>query len=79
MFKIVSFYLFRYRRGTIGKIAPEMQHEVAAAKWITLDDAPEKLSYKGEREVARAAQQYLSEHPQLFAVGTPGGGVGSAK
>src|SRR5205085_8090787 len=74
VFKIVSFYLFRYRRGTIGKIAPEMQHEVAAAKWIRLDDAPEKLSYKGEREVARAVRQYVSEHPELLAAGTRGVG-----
>ena len=65
VFKIVSFYLFRYLRGTIGKIAPEMQHEVAEAKWIPLDQAPQLLSYKGERDMARAAQNYLAEHPEL--------------
>jgi 8-oxo-dGTP pyrophosphatase MutT (NUDIX family) len=65
VFKIVSFYLFRYLRGTIGQIAPEMQHEVAAAKWIRLEQAPQLLSYKGEREMAKAAQRYLAEHPDL--------------
>jgi ADP-ribose pyrophosphatase YjhB (NUDIX family) len=67
VFKIVSFYLFRYRRGTIGKIAPEMQHEVAAAKWIPLDQAPQLLSYKGERNMAQAAQRYVAEHAELAA------------
>src|SRR5438270_8653804 len=49
VFKIVSFFLFLYRRGQLGNIAPEMQHEVADARWIPLDEAPQKLAYKGER------------------------------
>src|SRR6184192_2579289 len=63
VFKIVSFYLFRHRGGTLGKIAPEMQHEVAAAKWIPLADAPKLLAYNGEKQMAGAAQLYVAEHP----------------
>src|SRR5438094_5340666 len=65
VFKIVSFYLFRHRGGTLGKIAPEMQHEVAAAKWIPLADAPKLLAYNGEKQMAGAAQLYVAEHPEL--------------
>ena len=67
VFKIVSFYLFSHRAGTLGTIAPEMQHEVAAAKWIPLADAPKLLAYKGEKQMARSAQQYVAEHPELAA------------
>ena len=69
VFKIVSFYLFRYRAGTIGKITPEMQHEVAEAKWISLDDASRMLSYKGERDMIVRAQKYIAEHPEIAEAG----------
>jgi hypothetical protein len=64
----VSFYLFRYISGEIGKIAPEMQHEVALAKWIALDEASHLLSYKGERDMIARAKQYVTEHPELQSV-----------
>ena len=70
VFKIVSFYLFRYVRGEIGEIAPEMQHEVAMAKWIALDEAPRLLSYKGERDMIARARQYVAEHPEVERVGS---------
>ncbi len=65
VFKIVSFYLLRYLSGEIGAIAPEMQHEVAGARWIPLDEAGRQLSYKGERELVEKARQYLASHPEL--------------
>jgi len=65
VFKIVSFYLFRYRSGKLGEIAPDMQHEVEAAEWAPLADAPARLSYGGERDMAKAAQQYVAAHPEL--------------
>ena len=65
VFKIVSFYLFRYISGEIGQIAPEMQHEVTLAKWIELDEAPRLLSYKGERDMIVRAKQYVAEHPEI--------------
>jgi 8-oxo-dGTP pyrophosphatase MutT (NUDIX family) len=50
--KVVSFFLFRYRSGSIR----DHDHEVLAAEWVPLDEAPKLLSYRGEREVAAAAQ-----------------------
>jgi 8-oxo-dGTP pyrophosphatase MutT (NUDIX family) len=55
VFKVVSFYLFRYRRGRLGEIAPEQKIEVADARWLPLEDAPRVLAYKGERDVAEKA------------------------
>lgn len=62
VFKIVSFYLLRYTGGKIGEIAPAMKKEVAAAHWIPLEEAPRRLAYKGEKEVARKAIEYLSQN-----------------
>ena len=64
VFKIVSFYLLRYRSGTIGEISEEMHIEVKRALWIPLVDAERTLAYKGERDMARRARQYLAEHPE---------------
>jgi 8-oxo-dGTP pyrophosphatase MutT (NUDIX family) len=66
VFKIVSFYLMRYRSGRIDEIAPEMRIEVARAKWVRLEDAPKLLAYKGERQMAQRARDYLDEHPELL-------------
>ena len=59
IFKVVSFFLIRYRRGRIGDIPPEHAHEVAEARWLPLDDAPTLLAYKGEREMAAEALRRL--------------------
>jgi 8-oxo-dGTP pyrophosphatase MutT (NUDIX family) len=61
VFKIVSFYLFRYRSGRIGDIAPEQRIEVDEARWLPLDDAPKLLAYKGEREMAVKALAALEK------------------
>jgi len=55
IFKVVSFYLLRYRAGRIGNVPPEHSHEVAEARWLPLADAPRLLAYKGEREMAARA------------------------
>jgi len=55
VFKVVSFFLFRYRAGRLGNIPPEHVHEVAEARWLPLDEAPKLLAYKGEREMAAKA------------------------
>ncbi len=65
VFKIVSFYLLLYRNGELGNITPEMRKEVKQAEWLPLAEAPHKLSYRGEREVAEAALEYLNTHPEL--------------
>ena len=59
VFKVVSFFLVRYRRGRIGELPPEHVHEVAEAKWLPLDEAPKLLAYKGEREMAEKALSRL--------------------
>ena len=55
--KVVTFFLFRYRSGSV----EDHDHEVEEALWIPLAEAPERLSYKGEREMARAALSRLEE------------------
>ena len=64
VFKIVSFYLLRYRAGEIGDISPDMRIEVKQALWIPLEGAERKLSYRGERDVVRLAQKYLESHKE---------------
>jgi len=64
VFKIVSFYLMRYLSGRINDIAPEMRIEVARAQWVPLADAQKLLAYKGERQMAQRALEYLDEHPE---------------
>jgi 8-oxo-dGTP pyrophosphatase MutT (NUDIX family) len=65
VFKIVSFYLLLHRSGRIDNISPEMRIEVQRAYWLPLDEAPKALSYKGEREIAELALQYVNAHPDL--------------
>jgi len=63
VFKIVSFFLMKYQSGHIGEIADNMKHEVRRAYWLPLDEAAKKLTYSGERQMARKAAEYLKEHP----------------
>jgi 8-oxo-dGTP pyrophosphatase MutT (NUDIX family) len=65
VFKIVSFYLMRYRSGRINDIAPAMRIEVARARWVRLEDAPRLLAYTGEKQMARRALEYLKAHAEL--------------
>jgi 8-oxo-dGTP pyrophosphatase MutT (NUDIX family) len=65
VFKIVSFYLLRYKSGRIDDVTPAMRIEVARARWIPLQDAPKLLAYKGEKEMARRAFDYVAAHPDL--------------
>ena len=59
MFKVVSFYLFRYRRGRLGELATEQRIEVAEVRWFSLDEAGQLLAYRGEREMAEKALAFL--------------------
>ena len=65
VFKIVSFYLLRYRSGKLGAISEEMRIEVASARWLPLEDAPHLLAYGGERETANKALDYIRRNPEL--------------
>ena len=55
--KVVSFFLFRYRSGSVR----DHDHEVESAEWIPLSEAPTRLAYKGEREMAELALSRLSD------------------
>ena len=65
VFKIVSFYLLRYESGQIDHISDAMRIEVARASWVRLQDAPKLLAYKGEKQMARQALEYVTEHVEL--------------
>ncbi len=60
VFKVVSFFLFRYSSGRLGDIPPEHAHEVAEVRWLPLEEAPKLLAYKGEREMAAKALERFS-------------------
>jgi len=49
--KVVSFYLFRYRSGRIA----DHDREVEYVEWVPLDELADRLSYRGEQAIARAA------------------------
>jgi 8-oxo-dGTP pyrophosphatase MutT (NUDIX family) len=59
VFKVVSFYLLRYRRGRLGEIAPAQKVEVADARWFPLEEGSRVLAYKGEREMAEKALAFI--------------------
>jgi 8-oxo-dGTP pyrophosphatase MutT (NUDIX family) len=67
VFKIVTFYLFRYESGQIDDVSDEMRIEVAQARWVRLEEAPKLLAYRGEKEMARKALEYVQAHPELFS------------
>jgi 8-oxo-dGTP pyrophosphatase MutT (NUDIX family) len=59
VFKVVSFFLLRAAGGRLGELPPGMEIEVAAARWVPLEEAPRVLSYRGEREMAARAATLL--------------------
>ena len=65
VFKIVSFYLLRYDSGRIDDVSEAMRIEVACAKWVRLEDAPKLLAYRGEKQMARQALEYISTQSEL--------------
>jgi 8-oxo-dGTP pyrophosphatase MutT (NUDIX family) len=54
--KIVSFFLLRYRSGRLA----DHDHEVEEALWIPLEEAPARLAYRGEKEMAETALSRLA-------------------
>jgi 8-oxo-dGTP pyrophosphatase MutT (NUDIX family) len=54
--KVVSFYLFTYRSGSV----EDHDDEVEEARWVPLERAERELSYKGEREMVERARARLS-------------------
>jgi 8-oxo-dGTP pyrophosphatase MutT (NUDIX family) len=56
IFKLVTFYLFRYRRGD----PADHDDEVEEARWMPLEEAARSLSYRGEREMAARAMSAIA-------------------
>jgi 8-oxo-dGTP pyrophosphatase MutT (NUDIX family) len=54
--KIVSFFLFRYRSGRLA----DHDDEVMEATWIPLEEAPARLAYPSERQIAASALSAVS-------------------
>jgi 8-oxo-dGTP pyrophosphatase MutT (NUDIX family) len=61
VFKVVSFFLLRYSRGRLGNVPAAFRHEVGETRWLPLAEAPQLLSYKGEREMAAKALQIIDD------------------
>jgi 8-oxo-dGTP pyrophosphatase MutT (NUDIX family) len=58
VFKVVSFFLFRYVSGSLENYQRE---EVDGAEWVPLEDAPKRLAYRGEKDMAKLALSKLAE------------------
>lgn len=54
--KVVSFFLLSYRSGSVRDY---QRSEVDGAEWVPLAEAPARLAYRGEREMAEAALSKL--------------------
>jgi 8-oxo-dGTP pyrophosphatase MutT (NUDIX family) len=57
VFKVVSFFLLRYLSGSVENYQRE---EVDGAEWIPLEDAPKRLAYRGEKDMAKLALSKLA-------------------
>jgi 8-oxo-dGTP pyrophosphatase MutT (NUDIX family) len=57
IFKAVSFYLFRYLRGSI----EDHDHEIEEVRWMPLEEAARALTFPGEREMVARALSRLEE------------------
>ena len=58
VFKVVSFFLLRYVSGSIENYQAA---EVDGAEWIPLEEAPKRLAYRGEKQMAELALSKLAE------------------
>ena len=47
VFKVVSFFLAHARGGRIGSLPPGMEIEVAEARWLELEHAPQAARIRG--------------------------------
>lgn len=72
IFKCVGFFLFRWAGGDIDDITPKMREEVDVARWVPLREAPQLLSYPGERDMAARALALLEPPPAGAIADAPG-------
>ena len=61
VFKVVSFFLLHPVRGRIGELPAGMEVEVADVAWHPLAEAPRRLAYGGERDMAAKAVEALRD------------------
>jgi 8-oxo-dGTP pyrophosphatase MutT (NUDIX family) len=54
--KRVRFFLFEYRSGDV----EDHDHEIERAEWLPLQEAVDRLTYDGEREMVRRAMSYAN-------------------
>jgi 8-oxo-dGTP pyrophosphatase MutT (NUDIX family) len=54
--KRVAFFLFEYQSGDLG----DHDHEIEDARWMSLEEAAEALTYEGEREMVGRALSRMS-------------------
>ena len=55
--KFVYFYLLKYLRGSV----ENHDHEIAEARWVTVDEAIEMLAFKSEKDVVAKAFARIKE------------------
>jgi len=55
--KTVHFYLLKYTSGSTG----DHDHEVDEARWFSIDEAIDKLSYKSEKEIMHKAKRMIKD------------------
>ena len=67
IFKVVSFFLLQATGGRLGDLPPGMEIEVAETRWVPLAEAPSRLSYGGEKQLARQAVDALAGVPPAAA------------
>ena len=55
--KFVHFFLMKYRSGDV----LDHDHEVAEARWVTIEDAFRMLKFKSERDVVAKAETMIGD------------------
>lgn len=56
--KFVHFYLLQYKAGDVA----DHDHEIAEARWVSVEGAIEMLAFKSEREVVEKARERIKEY-----------------
>lgn len=59
--KVVVFFLLRPRGGRIGDLPAGMEHEVAEARWLPVDEAARLLTHRREAELVEAAARLFAD------------------
>ena len=54
--KFVHFYLLEYKGGDVSN----HDHEVEESRWVSFDEAMERLAFKSEQEVVEKARQMIA-------------------